>query len=74
MPNPIEPSRQEQAEWPEATEHYIRDLEVEVERLQAIRVAAERVVSQTTPEAAYRLHDRLIEAIEAAEAGEDDES
>ena len=43
-------------------------LQAEIERLEAVRDAAIRVVAQTTPDAAYQLHDKLIEAIEAAEA------
>lgn len=36
-------------------------------QLQAVKIAAMKVVSQTTADAAYRLHDDLIAAIEAAE-------
>jgi hypothetical protein len=43
----------------------------EIEKLRAIQKAAERVVRCTTAEAAYKRHDALIEALDAAEAAKE---
>ncbi len=45
--------------------------QAKIKRLQGIKAAAEIVVRQTTAVVAYAAHDRLIEALEAAEVGGD---
>jgi hypothetical protein len=47
------------------------DWKAEAMRLRAIQKAADRVVRCTTAEAAYKRHDVLIEALDAAEAAKE---
>jgi len=42
-----------------------QDVLLEIERLEAVRNAAIKVVAQTTADAAYQRHDDLIAALEA---------
>ena len=73
MLNPTEPSSEEQAEWPEATEHYVRDLEQMVEQLRAAlrRIADEGPMQRYGAVTTSRLQQWAVEVrVEAAKAAE----